>query len=259
MSVVQCFEEMFPILGKICPHRTTIFRWYKQLQIGKFDREDDSHTSWPPTAVTSENLAAVEKLLNESGDSPAEIEELLHIDASAVENILHKHLRVKKVCTVWVPHSITEEQRQERIDKMVQNNAETFWIRDSKECTLEPPYKRPPYSGSVDGVLGYGAWGERRRRSSRVRKSGSSVTTERAVSPVSCSGPRWWPCELQRTLALALYMSASKRAYFRTRFHSSKRQRVMRLPAAVRRTVESSSYGPDCLHSETLKDSLHLA
>ena len=23
--------------------------------------------------------------------------------------------------------------------------------------TLEPPYKRPPYSGSVDGVLGCGA------------------------------------------------------------------------------------------------------
>ena len=25
------------------------------------------------------------------------------------------------------------------------------------ETTLEPPYKRPPYSGSVDRVLGYGA------------------------------------------------------------------------------------------------------
>ena len=33
----------------------------------------------------------------------------------------------------------------------------------------------------------------------------------------------------------------------------------MRLPAAVGRTVESSSYGPDYLHSEKLKDSLHLA
>ena len=142
------------------------------------------------------------------------------------------------------------------------DNAAYNWPWENKSLrryTLEPPYARPPYSGSVDGVLGYGAWGERRRRSSRVKKSGSSVTTERAVSPVSCSRPRWWPCELQRTLALALYMSASKRAYFRTRFHSSKRQRVMRLPAAVRRTVESSSYGPDCLHSETLKDSLHFA
>ena len=33
----------------------------------------------------------------------------------------------------------------------------------------------------------------------------------------------------------------------------------MGLPAAVRRWVESSSYGPDCLHFATLKDSLHLA
>ena len=68
-------------------------------------------------------------------------------------------------------------------------------VLDSR-CTLEPPYKRLPYSGSVDGVLRCGAWGERRRRSSRVRKSGSSVTTERAVSPDSCSGSQWWPCAL---------------------------------------------------------------
>ena len=33
----------------------------------------------------------------------------------------------------------------------------------------------------------------------------------------------------------------------------------MGLPAAVRRMVENSSYGPDCLHSEMLKDSLDLA
>ena len=69
-------------------------------------------------------------------------------------------------------------------------------IHHWKLCTLEPLYKRPPYSGSVDGVLGCGAWEERGRRCSRVRNSGSSVTTERAVSPVSCSGPRWWLCEL---------------------------------------------------------------
>ena len=29
-------------------------------------------------------------------------------------------------------------------------------IKNNKD-TLEPPYKRPPYSGSVDGVLGCGA------------------------------------------------------------------------------------------------------
>ena len=33
------------------------------------------------------------------------------------------------------------------------------------------------------------------------------------MSPVSCSGPWWWLCELQRALALALYMSVNKRAH----------------------------------------------
>ena len=82
---------------------------------------------------------------------------------------------------------------QWRLDELSFNE---FLLSQSITSTLEPPYKRAPFSGSVDGVLGCGAWEERGRRCSRVRKSGSSVTTERAVSPVSCSGPRWWPCEL---------------------------------------------------------------
>ena len=45
LSVNQCFEEMCPVLGKSCPHRTTIFRWYKQFQKGKFDFEDNPHTA----------------------------------------------------------------------------------------------------------------------------------------------------------------------------------------------------------------------
>ena len=66
LSVDQCFEEMSPVLGDIYPHRTTIFRWHKQFQRGKFDLEDDPHTGQPPTAVTSENITTVEELLNES-------------------------------------------------------------------------------------------------------------------------------------------------------------------------------------------------
>ena len=64
LNVNQCFEEMCPVLGRSCSHRTTTFRWYKQFQKGKFDLEDDPHTGRPPTAVTSENIAAVEKLFN---------------------------------------------------------------------------------------------------------------------------------------------------------------------------------------------------
>ena len=96
-----------------------------------------------------------------------------------------KFSQVVRVCVCGCAHT-----------RVCYNTIVVYAIHHWKLCTLEPLYKRPPYSGSVDGVLGCGAWGERGRRCSRVRKSGSSVTTERAVSPVSCSGPRWWLCEL---------------------------------------------------------------
>ena len=44
-----------------------------------------------------------------------QIEESLKINAPALHTILHTHLGVKKVCTLWVPHSLTDAQRECRV------------------------------------------------------------------------------------------------------------------------------------------------
>ena len=117
LSVDECLEEMSPVFGENCPHRSTIFRWYKQFQRGKFRLEDEPRTGRPVEAVTPENIAAVEKLLNKSRRvTYRQIQELLHIGAPAVHSILHDHLHVKKVCTLWVPHVLKEEQKAHRVE-----------------------------------------------------------------------------------------------------------------------------------------------
>lgn len=44
-----------------------------------------------------------------------QIEETLHLHAPAIHSILRDHLKVKKLCCLWVPHSLTEEQMTHRV------------------------------------------------------------------------------------------------------------------------------------------------
>ena len=79
--------------------------------------------------MTPENIAAVEKLLEKSRRiTYRQIGELLHISAPVVHCILHDCLKVKKVCTFWVPYALTEIQKLGRV-KWCKRNIETIKSR----------------------------------------------------------------------------------------------------------------------------------
>lgn len=44
-----------------------------------------------------------------------QIRALLGIGMSQVQNILHVHLKVRKLCTRWIPHDLTEDQKRLRV------------------------------------------------------------------------------------------------------------------------------------------------
>ncbi|KAF2900210.1 hypothetical protein ILUMI_05976 [Ignelater luminosus] len=81
LSIDQCLEEMTPALNNDCPHRTTIFRWYREFQRGNFTLEEDRRVTY------------------------RQIEETLYLHAPAIHSILCDHLQVKKLYYLWVPHS----------------------------------------------------------------------------------------------------------------------------------------------------------
>ncbi|KAF2884802.1 hypothetical protein ILUMI_21373 [Ignelater luminosus] len=65
LSIDQCLEEMTRALNNDCPHRTTIFRWFREFQRGNFTLEDAEREGKPRTSVTEENITAVRKMLDE--------------------------------------------------------------------------------------------------------------------------------------------------------------------------------------------------
>lgn len=116
LTVDECLAEMLPVLGEDCPHRTTIFRWYREFGRGNFELEDAPRSGRPASSVSQENIVAVRKLLEaDRGVTYRQIEESLGLNAPTVHSILHNHLQVRKLCTLWVPHSLTEGQMANRV------------------------------------------------------------------------------------------------------------------------------------------------
>ena len=70
----------------------------------------------PVSVLTEKNVATVKTFIEEDAHyTVQEIEELSGIHSSVVLKILRERLRLRKICARWVPHLLTDEQKQSRV------------------------------------------------------------------------------------------------------------------------------------------------
>ena len=96
------------------PSQTTVFRLYKEFSTGSRDSFEDSERSGRPhTACTPENVDAVDQLIQENSRiTLREIEKELDISRGTIHTIVSVHLQLTSLCSRWIPHALTAEQRQ---------------------------------------------------------------------------------------------------------------------------------------------------
>ena len=86
------------------------------FKAGKFTFEDSTHPGRPITCVTKANIAAVKIVVEQDARlSVKDIASCTGISEGSVETILKKHLDLRKGCTRWVPHLLTEEQKKQHL------------------------------------------------------------------------------------------------------------------------------------------------
>ena len=79
--------------------------------------EDDDLCGRTATTVTPENVSRVEFLIKKDPKMTyAEIRDIMKISLGSLTRILHDCLGVRKHCARWVPHNLSEEQKQGRVD-----------------------------------------------------------------------------------------------------------------------------------------------
>jgi len=93
-----------------------IFRWYFQFRDRKDLVEDDERGSRPKSTPSEVNISAVVYLVkNDSRIASIMIAESLNIPQIVVLRILKEDLGKRKLCARFVPHSLTPEQKEDRV------------------------------------------------------------------------------------------------------------------------------------------------
>ena len=110
------------VLGQNTVAYSTVTRWIREFRRGRQSLEDD-HTSARPTTVTTlENAAIVEKIIRaEPSITFRELEDRSGIARTTLQRICENHLGVKKKLSRFVPHALTTEQKERRLEICRQN------------------------------------------------------------------------------------------------------------------------------------------
>ena len=116
-SFQECFQSLKHCSGDQSQSEATIFRWFKQFMSGARTLEDGDCCGRMTTTVTQEDVSWVESLNKKDPKlTYAEIQDIMKISSGNLTRILHDSLGVRKCCTLWVLHNLSEEQKRGRVD-----------------------------------------------------------------------------------------------------------------------------------------------
>lgn len=113
----ESIERLRAAFGEEAPSSATVYNWFAEFNRGRISLEDEAREGRPCTAVTEENINAVRELIEADRHvTYVEISSTLGIGMSQVQKILHEHLSVRKLCSRWIPHMLTDDQKKKRVE-----------------------------------------------------------------------------------------------------------------------------------------------
>lgn len=113
----QSHENLTAAFGDAAPSLSAVSHWFREFRRGRELLEDEARPGRPAEAACSENVDRVASLIQSNRNiTYREIQEEVKIGSSAVNTILHKHLGVRKLASRWIPHLLSESQKQDRVD-----------------------------------------------------------------------------------------------------------------------------------------------
>ncbi|CAF0989636.1 unnamed protein product [Rotaria sordida] len=109
LTATQIHDELTIAYGQSVVSYRTVARWVERFSNEQWSLEDNPRSGRPITAITQQNIDA--------GN------DLIYISHGSVCTILKEHLGLTKITSRWVPHKLTEEQRQRqrRVDICIKN------------------------------------------------------------------------------------------------------------------------------------------
>ena len=112
----EIHADLQKVYGNGALKYATVFKWVCRFNDGRESIENDPRMGRPVSVLREKNIATLKTLIEkDAGYTVQEIEELSGIHSSSVLKILRERLGLLKICGRWVPHLLTDEQKQSRV------------------------------------------------------------------------------------------------------------------------------------------------
>ena len=116
ISVQEIAAQLSEACGEDAFKERTVRKWMSRFKAGESSTSDLSRSGKPPAAVVSETLKAVEeKMSNDRRWTCEELSSELSVSEKSVHRILTEELKMCKICARWVPHCLTQQQMDHRL------------------------------------------------------------------------------------------------------------------------------------------------
>jgi len=161
MKPIEIHRRMRIQYGDRCVSRTQVYEWTEKLKNGVTSVEDSPRPGPAFTAVTEDNIAAVENVIWENQRvTVKEVGSLLDMSVGSAHHIIHDKMKFRKVCARWVPKRLTPEMKERHVSACqellchYEADGEAFLQRiitgdESWVHFYEPERKRQAWSGAT--------------------------------------------------------------------------------------------------------------
>lgn len=114
-SAKQIHQELIETYGQDAPHYSTVTRWVNEHRRGRRDVTNRPSTGRPPEAILPSKIDAARRIVaSDPKISCYALAPMLILSRATTKIILEQHLGLKKLLARWVPHSLTQAQRDAR-------------------------------------------------------------------------------------------------------------------------------------------------
>ncbi|CEF59878.1 Transposase, type 1 family-containing protein [Strongyloides ratti] len=132
LTATEIFEDIKKVLEEDSLSYATIKRWVSEFKHGKTSLEDDPRSGRPKIATTKEIIEKVhEMIMNDRRLTVSEIAEKMEISEERTYHIITEELEMKKMFAIWVPNSLTIDQKRTRVQ--ISKECLNLFLKDKRD------------------------------------------------------------------------------------------------------------------------------
>ena len=129
-------NDFVAVLTDNAPGYSTVARWIQHFKQGRENLKNEQRIGRPITEKTAVNIERVRQVIQHNPYSTfGEIEAETFLSPGTIQTIIHDCLEMKKSTSRWVPHSLSDKNRQDRV-RVCQENLAKFKDAEWRLCDI---------------------------------------------------------------------------------------------------------------------------